>query len=662
MVRGSMKMAAASQGRSLSDPDFQAASDALARTVIDDILQKEGVPPLDNIINSDVQSAVEGLKLNRWNWAGTLGDVLPSPLGLGGDYVQISGDTYGEYMLNLTVALLQNFAGLAKYLRVDEPIGTVFDWMWGDLGLDAFGQALGGVAFDVYSYFSSAQQFVDPLVLDLDGDGIETISSNAGIVFDHDGDKIKTGTGWVSPDDGLLVFDRNGDGKITDGTELFGVDFVLSAGGKAENGFMALADLDSNGDGVFDAADDDFTKVRVWRDTNQDGISQASELASLAELKILSISTSSHNAGYNNNGNIITATGTFTQLDSTGNIKEGAVGSINFVKNTFYRDFPDILDLNDVAEALPDMTGAGGVRDLQQAVMQSNVLEAALIAYSNAGSRKDQLSLAGSVLSSWATTSQLGSVVTRIGKLSTGSYNVVFSYSWETPDAANIGTPSSDGYDSNGHREPTAGQLAMKSLLEKIQILEAFTGVEYFRFGKTETGSQSQTDINIIATLGGRQISVAHGTVSTSGTVYVTEANLSLQSQQIDQINKAYDSLVSSLYYSLLVQTRLSNYASLIKVEVGKEGFAVNYSHVLDMLLAESKGDPVKTIVNATELASVLKISGWNDYIESWLAQLSFDQRQLLAAEYSNHNLAFYGAAGADNVQGTSTNDYILGG
>ncbi len=78
---------------------------------------------------------------------------------------------------------------------------------------------------------------IDPLVLDLDGDGIETlgISSTTHVMFDSDGEKangearettlgcgVKTGAGWVKSDDGLLVLDRNGNGTIDNGNELFG--------------------------------------------------------------------------------------------------------------------------------------------------------------------------------------------------------------------------------------------------------------------------------------------------------------------------------------------------------------------------------------------------------------------------------------------------------
>ncbi len=123
-----------------------------------------------------------------------------------------------------------------------------------------------------YESFQEARNFIPrsaPLVLDLDGDGIETVAAGQHILFDHDGDGIKHASGWVKSDDGFLVLDRNGNGRIDDGSELFGADTLLANGQKATSGFEALRDLDSNGDGVFNAADTRFADVRVWRDLNQ---------------------------------------------------------------------------------------------------------------------------------------------------------------------------------------------------------------------------------------------------------------------------------------------------------------------------------------------------------------------------------------------------------
>ena len=140
----------------------------------------------------------------------------------------------------------------------------------------------------------------DPLTLDLDNDGLETvgINPNAPILFDHDGDGVKTGTGWVKADDGFLAYDRNGNGSIDSGKELFGDATTLYTGGNAADGFAALAQEDTNHDGLVNAADTHFANLRIWRDLNQDapqeillgdGISQSGELFTLASQNIAAL-------------------------------------------------------------------------------------------------------------------------------------------------------------------------------------------------------------------------------------------------------------------------------------------------------------------------------------------------------------------------------------
>ena len=87
-----------------------------------------------------------------------------------------------------------------------------------------------------------------------------------------------------------LVLDRNNNGVIDNGRELFGDSTVMSNGQTAADGFAALADLDSNQDGVINANDAQFANLRVWRDLNQDGVSQANELSTLDQQNIASIS------------------------------------------------------------------------------------------------------------------------------------------------------------------------------------------------------------------------------------------------------------------------------------------------------------------------------------------------------------------------------------
>jgi hypothetical protein len=136
----------------------------------------------------------------------------------------------------------------------------------------------------------------DPLAIDLDGDGIESIGTDGHVVrFDHDGDGMRTGTGWLAPDDAWLVLDRNGNRRIDSGAELFGIDTPLDplvfGGGSstASDGFQALRALDENLDGVFDAADAAYWQVQVWQDANQNGLTDYGELGGLYNRRIQQI-------------------------------------------------------------------------------------------------------------------------------------------------------------------------------------------------------------------------------------------------------------------------------------------------------------------------------------------------------------------------------------
>jgi hypothetical protein len=94
----------------------------------------------------------------------------------------------------------------------------------------------------------TAEVTKSPIVLDLNGDGITTTSLTASIFFDHDSNGFAEQTGWVNSQDGLLVRDLNNNGQIDNGHELFGSETLLLNGQKAANGYLALAELDSNAD------------------------------------------------------------------------------------------------------------------------------------------------------------------------------------------------------------------------------------------------------------------------------------------------------------------------------------------------------------------------------------------------------------------------------
>ena len=241
----------------------------------------------------------------------------------------------------------------------------------------------------------------DPLALDLDGDGIETRGADGKVVFDHNGDGVKTGTGWLRPDDGWLVLDRNSNGTIDNGGELFGVDTVKSDGTKATDGFDALSDLDSNDDGVFDAKDTRFADVRVWRDLNQDGVSQSSELSTLAANNIRSISLNKTSTTIHlGNGNAQTATATFTRTDDT----TGTAANLGLANNAFYRRFTNRVTLTDNAKKLPEVSGSGRVRNLREAMSGSSSLITLVDTYAKQTTYASQRAQLDGLVRAWAGT------------------------------------------------------------------------------------------------------------------------------------------------------------------------------------------------------------------------------------------------------------------
>ncbi|RDE18040.1 hypothetical protein DV711_18115 [Motiliproteus coralliicola] len=210
------------------------------------------------------------------------------------------------------------------------------------------------------------------------------------MLFDHDGDGIKHATGWVAADDGLLVLDRNGNGTIDNGAELFGDSTLLADGSTAEHGFAALADLDQNGDGLVDAADAQFADLKVWRDLNSDGISQADELLTLAEAGVQSLSVEPFRDTVNyGEGNSSQLSGSFSRTDGT----TGHMADLDLASNLFYREYIDTVVIPVELEGSPDMRGSGAVRDLRQAAALSPALAAILSQYAAAGSKAEQEAL-----------------------------------------------------------------------------------------------------------------------------------------------------------------------------------------------------------------------------------------------------------------------------
>jgi len=478
-----------------------------------------------------------------------------------------------------------------------------------------------GSGFDplANSKYGDSQTFVrppvrrDPLVLDLNDNGIETVGINTAspILFDQNADGVKTATGWISANDGFVVWDRNGNGTIDNGRELFGDSTIKSDGTLATNGFNALADLDSNHDGIVNAQDTNFASLRVWRDLNQDGISQSNELFTLDAYQITDINLSNTTVNTaQGNGNILTETGNYIHSGGA----TGLAGVINLTENPFYSQFTDALPLTEQILALPDMRGAGMVRGLRDAAARSPELASTLSRYA-AVTSDIQKSMLDNLLSQWSATSTFTTTAARAATLTNG-----VSHTSITLEGIAAGTP------------------AYAAFMDKLSLVEKINGRTFQELPADPSATLSYTI---------------------------------LHEQQV-LIEQSYQALKSSVYDNLLVQTRFKPYLDAITLELNADGISVDTSGINTALDTLSLTDAKSALLDMLELNRVegqkLQSFGWSgvdiDRLIEYAGKVSLDPQ--LQTELNNWHIhigsgTVTAVAGDVYVFGESGNDVLNG-
>ena len=533
----------------------------------------------------------------------------------------------------------------------------------------------------------------DPLTLDLDGDGLETTGAGTfnPIYFDHDGDGIKNGSGWVKSDDAFLVLDKNGNGLIDNGRELFGDNFIKSSGQTAKDGFDALTDLDSNADGIVNAQDIQYINLKLWRDLNQDGISQDGELFTLDSQNIVGINiTKTANNQTLSNGNQIADTGSFIKGDgSSGTVGEvtGNMADINLADDTFHRQFPDKLDTTTVAN-LPDMQGSGAVRDLREAATQSATLQNLLTQYSAATTREGQFALIDQMLDAWADTSGykesyddriegMNYIIYGDGLQSMDvavpyvtRYMAFGSVQRELIETTAIGTSGGDGGGGSISPSEPARDLDndrltahYKNLImewtQKIHILEAFNG-NYFFGLPTQPEKGAKTGLTIVSVSSGSTNTGSGG----SSVSIPTQAPIEIRynQTQLDLLQQSYDALRQSVYDALLLQTRFKPVLDSIKLVADASGIRIDFTQTqnyFETKISQNAALGVSDLIEFNKNALfMLNGTSWQGYelLETKLRELPVTSD--LQAVYNTFNVSM--ASGTST--GTIKDEIILGG
>ena len=167
-----------------------------------------------------------------------------------------------------------------------------------------------------------------PIVLDLDGDGIELVdAAQSNIEWDVDQDGYLDQLGWVGADDAFLAFDRDGSGTVNSLSELTFVGDLEGAQTDLEGLAAFDQDYDSIADGILDANDVWFHEFFIWQDVNQNGVSEQSEMVRLADSGVVSINLSGTPTGQTinqGNDNVVLNLGSYTNHAS----QQGAFGDV----------------------------------------------------------------------------------------------------------------------------------------------------------------------------------------------------------------------------------------------------------------------------------------------------------------------------------------------
>jgi hypothetical protein len=486
----------------------------------------------------------------------------------------------------------------------------------------------------------SEVNYLDPLLLDLNGKGITTVGLDAGLHFDHDGNGLKELTGWVAQGDGMLMLDKNGNGLLDDGSELFGDWMLLPDGTQAANGFQALIYYDANSDGKIDAQDPIWSQLRIWQAnpryvfSSEDfsGSVSAAQIDALNELTKTDPDADGQISSLDEQGiaAIHLDSEILNNTDSAGNTEVRA-GHFEFADGTTgtIADYSLQRDLGDTKEAaevevpsdmavLPDLTGSGNVLGLQQAMARdsSGELKALVEQFAAETGTDERSSVLEKLIVRWAGT-------------------------------APIVLTGTDTYDSAGMS------------WAKFRALEAFCGEEWVVF----SGHTAGTVVYSCAVGSGE----GGGTVEPDGVD--SETVLLLPPWTSGRLN-TYHQIFEGYYGTLMLKTHLQNLCAKIvwTWDMDRQEYDTDVSGVVASIQQSLTNDPDQGKLLLSEFSRSIRATGMLSQADYLAFRETFIQQDLsLGWVIDTGGLSVIDQKGqgsrpsSPHMEGTFGSDAILG-
>lgn len=231
--------------------------------------------------------------------------------------------------------LAQDASKIANMVGMDQTGTVTSDWLMTPAQVSAYNNYYNSYYVDQFFYpvdswsvsityggsgSNQSYTITYPVIFDLDGDGVELTSIDESRAwFDMAGDGKLYKSGWAGADDGLLVVDENGDGKITVKEMAFASRTVAD-----DTDLAALAsEFDTNKNGRLESGDTQFAKFRVWKDANGNAETDAGELMTLAQAKVASVGLQPNPVSFDIEGNKVAGFATYTKTDGmTGSLAD----------------------------------------------------------------------------------------------------------------------------------------------------------------------------------------------------------------------------------------------------------------------------------------------------------------------------------------------------